>query len=123
MPPLLEETSPTYPAHMQPLSFPDAAVQAAADECRSVARMVDEKMAAASTAAGTATASWTGVYADDFDIAWPDTELSATELSERLRRLAGELEAAITAAADENTRRAGLRSTYDCERAHPNIPC
>jgi uncharacterized protein YukE len=114
---------PTYPAHMQPLAFPTAATQSAATACRSMARLVDEKVGAASTAAGAATPTWSGAYADDFDIAWPDTELSATELSERLRRLAGELEAAITAAADENTRREGLRSQYDCEHAGPNVPC
>jgi hypothetical protein len=66
---------------------------------------------------------WSGVYADDFDIAWPDTELSATELTERLRRFAGQLDDAVGAAEAENRRRAALRAQYDCERAHPNIPC
>jgi hypothetical protein len=66
---------------------------------------------------------WSGVYADDFDIAWPDTELSATELTERLRRFAGQLDDAVGAAEAENRRRADLRAQYDCERAHPNIPC
>ena len=108
---------------MQPLSFPTADVQAAADRCRSVATLVDERMGTASTAAGEATPSWTGAYADDFDIAWPDTELSATELSGRLRSLAGELEDAIGAAAAENQRRAQLRADWDCQHAGPNEPC
>ena len=108
---------------MQPLPFPAAVAQAAADQCRAVATLVDEKMSVASTAAATATAAWTGVYADDFDIAWPDTELSATELSGRLRTLAGELEDAIAEAAAENERRAGLRADWDCRQAGPNEPC
>ena len=67
----------------------------------------------------TATATWSGVYADDFGIAWPDTELSATELSGRLRSLAGEIEDAIAEAAAENERRAGLRADWDCRQAGP----
>ena len=122
VPPLVEEVG-TYPTWMQPLPFPAAAAQAAADQCRAVATLVDEKMSAASTAAATATATWTGVYADDFGIAWPDSELSATELSGRLRTLAGELEDAIAEAAAENERRAGLRADWDCRRAGPNEPC
>lgn len=115
-----------YPTHMQPLPFPTAAVQAAADQCRSMATLVDGRMAVASAAAVEARASWAGVYADDFGITWPDTETSATELSERLRRLAGELDDAIDAAAEENERRAGLRAQYDCEHDPDrprNLPC
>ena len=108
---------------MQPLPFPVAAAQAAADQCRAVATLVDEKMSVAATAAGTATDTWSGVYADDFGIAWPDTELSATELSGRLRSLAGEIEDAIAEAAAENERRAGLRADWDCRQAGPNEPC
>ena len=122
VPPLVEDVG-TYPASMQPLPFPAAAAQAAADQCRAVATLVDEKMSAASTAAATATATWTGVFADDFGIAWPDSELSATDLSGRLRTLAGELEDAIAEAAAENERRAGLRANWDCRRAGPNEPC
>lgn len=113
----------TYPEHMRAISFPAAAVQAAADECRAAARLVDDKMDIASTAAGPARTSWSGVYADDFEIAWPNTEESATELAARLRRLAGELEDAITAAADENSRRADLRAAYDCQRTPGPQPC
>jgi uncharacterized protein YukE len=111
---------------MQPLPFPTAAVQAAAEQCRSMATLVDERMVLASTAAVDARAGWAGAYADDFGIAWPDTELSATELPERLRRLAGELDDAVTAAADENTRRAGLRADWDCQHDPDrprNVPC
>ena len=68
-------------------------------------------------------AAWTGVYADDFGIAWPDTELSATELSGRLRGLAGEIDDAIAEAAAENERRAGLRADWDCRQAGPGEPC
>jgi len=119
--PLVEEVG-TYPTGMQALPFPAAAAQAAADQCRAVATLVDEKMSAASTAAAT-TASWSGVYAVDFGIAWPDTEMSATELSGRLRTLAGQLEDAIAEAAAENERRAGLRADWDCRQAGPNRPC
>lgn len=108
---------------MQPLPFPTAAVQAAAEQCRSMATLVDERMVLASTAAVDARAGWAGAYADDFGIAWPDSELSATELSGRLRTLAGELEDAIAEAAAENERRAGLRADWDCRRAGPNEPC
>ena len=115
-----------YPSYMQPLPFPTAAVRGAAEQCRSMATLVDERMSTASTAAGEARAGWSGVYADDFGIAWPDTELSATDLSERLRRLAGDLDDAADAAAEENERRAGLRAQWDCEhdpnRPH-NVPC
>lgn len=112
----------TYPDYMQPLPFPTADAQEAAAECRSMARLVDDKMLIASTAATDATATWRGVYADDFAIAWPDTEESASELSERLLRLAGELDDAITAAADENARREDLRTQYDWQLEHPNLP-
>lgn len=105
-----------YPEHMQPLPFPTAAAQAAADSCRSVARLVHDKMDVAATAAFAARAGWSGVYADDFGIAWPDTEMSATDLVERLGRLARDFENAITAAKDENERRAGLRADYDCQQ-------
>lgn len=113
----------TYPEYMQAIPFPAAVVQAAADECRTTARLVDDKMDIASTAAGPARMSWTGVYAADFEIAWPNTEESASELATRLRRLAGELEDAITAAADENSRRARLRAEYDCQRPPGRQPC
>lgn len=113
----------TYPDHMRAIPLPTAVVQAAADECRATARLVDDKMDIASTAAIPARTSWTGVYAADFEIAWPNTEESAAELATRLRRLAGELEDAITAAADENSRRAGLRAEYDCQRASGPQPC
>ncbi len=115
-----------YPSHMQPLPFPTDAVVAAAEQCRSMATLVDERMLVASTAATEARAAWAGVYADDFGIAWPDTEMSATELSERLRRLAGDFDEAVGAAADENERRAGLRAEWDCQHDPDrprNIPC
>lgn len=112
----------TYPDHMRPLPFPAATVQAAADECRATARLVDDKMDIASTAAGEARSAWTGVYADDFAIAWPNTEESAEELASRLRRLAGELEDAIGAAADENERRNRLRAEHDQSRRHGPVP-
>jgi hypothetical protein len=108
---------------MQPVAFPTASVQAAAARCRSVARLVDEKMAAASMAAATARVTWSGAFADDFGIAWPDTEISATELVERLRRFAGQLDDAVDAAAAENRRRTDLRARHDCERTHPNQHC
>jgi uncharacterized protein YukE len=108
---------------MRTLPFPTATAQAAAAECRSVAQLVQDRMGAASTAAGAARATWSGVYADDFSIVWPDTETSATELVERLCRLAGDLDDAVDTAAAENRRRAGLRAQYDCERSHPNVPC
>ena len=47
--------------------------------------------------------------------AWPDTEMSATELIERLNRLAADIEAAAGAAVAENRRRAELRSELDRE--------
>jgi uncharacterized protein YukE len=120
-PPLLQESG-TYPASMQPLPFPVEAVRAAAEQCRTVATLVDEKVSTASTAAATAVGSWTGAYADDFGIAWPGTELSAAELVERLRTLAGQLDDAVDEAAAENERRAGLRAEWDC-RARPGEPC
>lgn len=120
MAPLVE--TPSYPAYMQPLSFPTADVQAAAAALRSMARLVNDKMSIASGAATTARAKWRGVYADDFGIAWPDTEESATDLVERLNRLAGQLENAVTAAADENTRRAQMRADLDYRREHPRGP-
>jgi uncharacterized protein YukE len=120
MAPLLE--GPTYPPWAQPLSFPTADVAAAAAECRSMARLITDKMSLASTAASAARTNWRGVYADDFGIAWPDTELSASELVERLNRLAGQLEGAIATVAEENTRREGLRSDLDYQRKHPRGP-
>ena len=107
---------------MQDIDFPTAATRDAAAACRSMATLVDDKVGASSRAATTATATWRGVYADDFGIAWPDTEQSATDLAERLRRLAGELEDAITTAAAENRRRADLRQEYDRERSRANTP-
>jgi uncharacterized protein YukE len=107
---------------MQAIDFPTAATQEAAAACRSMARLVDEKMSASSQAAATATAHWRGVFADDFGIAWPDTEQSATDLAERLRRLAGELTDAIATAEAENTRRQNLRAEYDRERSRANGP-
>lgn len=108
---------------MQPRSFPAADVQAAADRCRSVATLVDERMGTAPTAAGEAAAAWTGACADDFGITWPDTELSASELSGRPRPLAGELEGAIVAAAAENQRRAQRRVDWDRQHAGRGGPC
>jgi hypothetical protein len=108
-----------YPPQMLPVWFPTSAAVAAAAECRSMARLVDEKMAIASNAATEARTRWEGAYARDFGIAWPDTELSATEVSERLRRLAGELEDAVATVAAENQRREALRQNYDAPAPEP----
>jgi len=114
--------APTYPPSMQAIDFPTAATQEAAATCRSMAQLIDDKMGASNRAAATATAGWSGAYADDFGIAWPDTEQSATDLAERLRRLAGELTDAIATAEAENNRREGLRAEYDRERSRGNGP-
>jgi hypothetical protein len=55
-------------------------------------------------------------------VAWPDTEQSATDLAERLRRLAGELTDAIATAQAGNRRRVDLRAEYDRERSRANGP-
>jgi hypothetical protein len=100
---------------MEPIPFPSAAAADAAAECRSMAGLVNDKITIASTAAGPARTGWTGGHADDFNIAWPDTEMSAGELVERLNRLAADIEAASAAAVSENHRRANLRSEFDRE--------
>ena len=87
-----------------------------------MARLVDEKMAIASSAATEARTRWEGAYARDFGIAWPDTELSAAEVAERLRRLAGELEEAVATVAAENQRREALRQNYDAPAPEPPGP-
>ena len=97
---------------MDPIPFPSAAAGDAAAECRAMASLVNDKMSVASTAAGTARSGWTGPHADDFNIAWPDTEMSASELVERLNRLASDIEAAASAAVAVNRRRADLRSEF-----------
>ena len=113
---------PTYPSSMQPVPFPTGLAQCAADQARAAARVINEKMPVVSGAARSATADWRGGYADDFGLVMPDTEMSAFELASRLLRLVAEIEAAITAAAAENNRRANLRSQYDWERTHPRGP-
>jgi hypothetical protein len=100
---------------MEPIPFPSDAAAAAAARCRSMAGLVNDKMTIASTAAGPARTGWTGGHADDFNVAWPDTEMSATELIERLNRVAADIEAAAGAAVAENRRRAELRSEFDRE--------
>jgi len=114
--------SPTYPSSMLPVPFPTELAGPAAEQCRAVARLITEKMNAASDAAGTATPTWTGGHADDFDLVWPDTETSATELVQRLYRLAGEIDAAVSGAAAENRRRATLREEWDREHAPQEGP-
>jgi hypothetical protein len=107
---------------MDDIPFPSGAAAAAAAECRAMAALVNDKMSASSTAAATARAGWTGPWADDFNIAWPDTEISASELVERLNRLAVDIEAAASAAVAENRRRADLRSEYyrETHRGQPH---
>lgn len=112
----------TYPAYMEPVPFPTAAAQAAAAECRSMARLVDEKMGIVSAAATEARARWQGGYADDFGIAWPDTEQSGSDIADRLRLLAGQIEDALATVVAENRRRESLRQDYADERQRRNVP-
>jgi uncharacterized protein YukE len=97
---------------MQEIPFPAAAAAAAAAECRTLAKLIDEKMSAATLAALPFGPNWQGAYADDFRIAWPDTQMSSTDLVERLNRLAADIEAGAQAAVVENRRRAELRSEF-----------
>ena len=111
-PPNVGPVAPDYPPSMQEIPFPAAAAAAAAAECRSLAKLIDDKMSAAVLAAIPLGPNWQGAYADDFKIAWPDTQMSSTDLVERLNRLAGDIEAGAQAAVAENRRRADLRSEF-----------
>lgn len=104
---------------MQPVPFPTELAQAAADQARTVARVINEKMAVVSGVARSAAAEWRGGYADDFGLVMPDTSMSASELASRLLRLAAEIDDAIVGADAENRRREALRSQYDWDRTHP----
>jgi hypothetical protein len=95
---------------MQEIPFPAAAAAAAAAECRSLAKLIDDRMFAASLAAIPLGPDWQGAYAEDFKMAWPDTQMSGSDLVERLNRLASDIEAGAQAALAENRRRADLRS-------------
>lgn len=111
-PPIVTTVPPDYPASMQEIPFPAAAAAAAAAECRSLANLVGDKMLAASLAAIPLGPKWQGAYAEDFKIAWPDTEMSGSDLVERLNRLASDIEAGAQAAVAENRRREDLRSEF-----------
>jgi hypothetical protein len=97
---------------MQEIPFPAAAAATAAAECRALAKLIDEKVFAASIAAIPLGPDWQGAYADDFKLAWPDTVMSGTDLVERLNRLAADIEDGAQAAVAENRRRADLRSEF-----------
>jgi hypothetical protein len=111
-PPNVGCVPPDYPPSMQEIPFPAAAAAAAAAECRSLAKLIDEKMSAAALATVPLGPNWQGAYADDFKLAWPDTVMSGSDLIERLNRLAADIEAGAQAAAAENRRRADLRSEF-----------
>jgi uncharacterized small protein (DUF1192 family) len=102
--------SSAHPPELQPVAFPTATAQDAVDRCRAMVRLIDEKLAVATSAGASATATWRGLYASDFDIVWGNTVLSAQELVERIARLAGEIEAGIAFVASEDRRRANLRA-------------
>lgn len=109
-----------YPPGYQPVSFRFDLADAAAQACTNTAAALHEATADRQRRAVVAQAEWRGSFRDAFDRDLTDLSRAARHLEDRLRHLAGAIEAAADAAAQENQRRTGLRADWD--RQHSEAP-
>src|SRR5688572_12976722 len=106
-----------YPPGYQPVSFRFDLADAAAQACTNSAAALHEVTADRERRAAAAQAEWRGCFRDEFDRQLTRLSHEARPLEDRLRRLAGAIEAAADAAAAENLRRIGLRAEWDRQHA------
>jgi uncharacterized protein YukE len=103
----------TYPANMQPISFPTGPATEAKTVCERIAGMLDRHLQARPGMVGGAQDGWEGAYRTEFDETWRTQETRLNSLREDLRTLAGRIQTAMSNASTLNTQRANARTQYD----------
>jgi hypothetical protein len=102
----------SYPADMQPISFPTAAATEAKTVCERIASMLDRHLQARPGMVGSARDGWEGAYRTEFDETWSIQETRLIGLKDDLRTLAGRIGTAMSNASTLNTQRATARQQY-----------
>jgi hypothetical protein len=105
-----------YPERMRPVPFPTGGAQAAIDACDRIAALLESDLGARPGLVARARDGWEGAYRDEFDETWRTQEIRLAGLKEDLRRLSGQISAAMTNAAAINGQRATARANYLAEQ-------
>lgn len=102
----------SYPAHMQPISFPTGAATKAKSACERIASLLDDHLSARPNMVSECQDGWEGAYRDEFDDTWRIQEHRLVGLKDDLRTLAGKIQTAMDDAETLNNQRATMREEY-----------
>ncbi|MGH9234360.1 MAG: hypothetical protein ACRD0R_13610 [Acidimicrobiales bacterium] len=108
-----------YPAHMQAISFPTAAAQAAKTVCDRIAALLNEHLLARPGLVDGARDGWEGGFRAEFDETWRLQEVRLGALKEDLQRLSGDISTALTNVSTINAQRAAQREEYRAQHQTP----
>jgi hypothetical protein len=108
-----------YPAHMQAISFPTDAAQAAKTVCDRIAALLNQHLLARPGLVEGARDGWEGGFRAEFDETWRLQELRLGALKEDLQRLSGDISTALTDVSTINAQRAAQREEYRAQHQTP----
>jgi hypothetical protein len=109
----------SYPAHMQPISFPNGTAEGAKTVLDRIVRMLDGDLQARPGIVSGAQDGWEGAYRNEFDETWRIQETRLVGLKEDLQTLSGQISTPMGNVQAENERRATQREQYLEEQTEP----